>query len=152
MFFRRETPRTPTFDDRLGNLKQFRFEVAREGAQRAIAKRDGCGAVVEDLGEGKVKIGKAGVLVGSEIAHLVHGGYEMFLRAPSGKELPALASQLKALHAFDEDLCEGLGHTSLYNLSLGTTCDDHLYDRVKDRDHSRPARPWEKKAARPVRA
>ena len=103
---------------------------------------------MEDAGGGKVTIGKAGVLVGPEIAHLVHGGYQMFLRTPSGREVPALADQLKALHAFDEDLCEGLGLTSLYNVSLGTTCDDHLYDRVKDRDRTHALRPWEKKTAR----
>src|SRR5262249_13779641 len=101
----------------------------------------------EDAGSGQVSIGKAGVLVGNEIAHLVHGGYQMFLRTPSGKELPALAPQLKALHSFDEDLREGLGLTSLYNLSLGTTCDDPLYDRVKDRDAKPHARPWEVKSA-----
>ena len=48
--------------------------------------------------------------------------------------MPALASQLQALHAFDEDLREALGLTSLYNVSLGTTADEHLYDRLEDRD------------------
>ena len=40
----------------------------------------------------------------------------------------------EALHEFDDDLREGLGLTTLYNQALGTTCDDHLYDRVEDRD------------------
>jgi len=71
----------------------------------------------------------------------------MFFRTPSGRELPAQASQLKALHAFDEDLREGLGLTSLYNLSLGTTSDDHMYDRVEDRDAPRRPHPWDKPAA-----
>ena len=69
----------------------------------------------------------------------------MFLKTASGKQLPALAPQLKALHAFDEDLREGLGITSLYNQSLGTTCDDHLYDRVKDRDAVAHGHPWDKR-------
>ena len=99
---------------------------------------------------GKVKLGKAGVLVGGEIALLVSGGYQMFLRTPSGKELPALASQLKTLHAFDEDLREALGLTSLYNVSLGTTADEHLYDRVEDRTSRVHPRPWEKKTPRSV--
>src|ERR1044071_9919037 len=123
MFFRRETPHPLTFEDRIANLKPFGFEVTRDSGGHAMAKRNGCGAMVEDAGGGKVAIGKAGVLLGSEIAHLVHGGYQMFLRAPSGRETPAQADQLKALHAFDEDLREGLGLTSLYNVSLGTTCD-----------------------------
>src|SRR5262245_21521829 len=146
MLFRRQKPHQWTFDERLGNLKQLGFESSRESSGRAVVKRAGCGAIVEDAGNGHVKVGKAGVMMGHEIAHLVHGGFQMFLRTPSGKELPALAPQLKTLHAFDEDLREGLGLTSLYNLSLGTTADDHLYDRVEERDEAhRPERPWQKK-------
>jgi len=147
MFFRNQKPHEWTFDERLGNLKQFHFEVQRQGAGARVT-RDGSGAMVQDLGNGQVKVGKAGVLVGGEIANLVSRGYQMFLRTPSGKEIPALADQLKKLHAFDEDLREGLGLTSLYNLSLGTTSDDHLYDRVEDRDQPHHPRPWETKAAR----
>ncbi len=106
--------------------------------------RKGFAAMVEEVAAGKLSLGKAGLVVGSEIAELVHGGYQMFFRTPSGKELPALASQLKELHAFDEDLREGLGLTSLYNQSLGTTSPAHLYDRVRDRDQPPPAHPWEK--------
>ena len=148
MFFTREKPQQWTLESRLANLKQFGFETGRDASGKALAKRGGCAATVEDTGEGKVNIGKAGVLIGGEIAHLIHGGYQMMLRTPSGKELPALAEHLTALHSFTEDLREGLGLTSLYNHSLGTTCDDHLYDRVQARDAavSHP-RPWEKKAA-----
>jgi hypothetical protein len=146
MFFRNQKPHEWTFEERLGNLKQLDFELQRQGAG-ALVTRDGCGAIVQDLGSGKVQVGKAGLLVGGEIANLVSRGYQMFLRTPSGKELPALADQLKKLHAFDEDLREGLGLTSLYNLSLGTTSDDHLYDRVEDRDEPHKPRPWEIKAA-----
>lgn len=147
MFFRRETPHQLTFADRIANLKPFGFEVVSDRGGRTVAKRNGCGATLDDAGAGQVAIGKAGVLVGQEIAHLVHGGYEMFLRTPSGRELPAQAGQLKALHAFEEDLREGLGLTSLYNVSLGTTCEDHLYDRVRNRDRTPAPRPWEKKPA-----
>src|SRR6266550_795678 len=146
MFFRNQKPHQWTFEERLNNLKQFRFEVQRQGAG-ALVTREGCGAMVEDLGDGRVKVGKAGLRVGIEIASLVSRGYQMFLRTPSGKELPALAEHLKALHAFEEDLREGLGLTSLYNLSLGTTAEDHLYDRVEDRDEPHAPKPWEKKLA-----
>jgi len=146
MFFRNQKPHEWTFDERLANLTQFRFEVGRQSGG-ALVTRDGCGAMVEDLGGGQVKVGKAGVLLGGEIASLVSRGYQMFLRTPSGKEIPALAGQLKKLHAFDEDLREGLGLTSLYNLSLGTTSGDHLYDRVEDRDAPHHPRPWETKAS-----
>lgn len=147
MFFRREKPRVWTFQDRIANLKDYGFESAPAPGGGVLAKRNGYGATLQDAGDGKVHIGKAGLLVGGEIAVLVHGGYQMFLRTPSGRELPALAAQLTALHAFDEDLREGLGLTSLYNTSLGTTCEDHLYDRVQDRDAPPHPRPWDKKAA-----
>jgi hypothetical protein len=146
MFFRNQKPHQWTFEERLARLKQLDFKVQQQGAG-ALVTRDGCGAMVQDLGSGKVHVGKAGVLVGGEIANLVSRGYQMFLRTPSGKEIPALADQLKKLHAFEEDLREGLGLTSLYNLSLGTTSDDHLYDRVEDRDEPHKPRPWETKAA-----
>ena len=144
MFFRNEKPKLPTFEERIANLKQFGFASAPESASRCRVTRDGCGAVIEDLGGGKVAIGKAGVLLGDEIAELVNAGYQMFLRTPSGRETPALASHLKTLHAFDEDLREALGLTSLYNLSLGTTSDAHMYDRVIDRDQGPHSHPWDK--------
>jgi hypothetical protein len=43
--------------------------------------------------------------------------------------IPALATHLER-----QDLGEGLGLTSLYNLSLGTTSRRTLYDWVEDRD------------------
>jgi hypothetical protein len=149
MFFRNAKVTQPTFDERLSNLNQFGFSVSRQsgaaaGAAGAKVTRQGFGAIVEDLGGSDVKLGKAGLLAGEEIATLVHGGYQMFLRTPSGQEFPALAPQLKKLHAFDEDLREGLGLISLYNVSLGTTSDAHMYDRVAERDQAPHARPWEK--------
>jgi len=73
----------------------------------------------------------------------VDGGYQKFFRAPSGAQKPALASELKALHEFEEDLKAGLGLVSLYNESLGTVSTYYLYDRVKDRDQGVPRRVWE---------
>lgn len=146
MFFRNQKPHQWTFEERLANLKPFRMDVGRQSGG-ALVTRNGCGALVEDTGNGQVKVGKAGIMLGHEIATLVSRGYQMFLRTPSGKEIPAQAEQLKQLHAFEEDLREGLGLTSLYNLSLGTTSDDHLYDRVEDRDAPHHPRPWEVKAS-----
>jgi hypothetical protein len=152
MFFRRAKPHEFTFEERLENLKKLGFEIKMEAPGRALVTRGGCGAIVESAsetpGDGGVKIGKAGVLMGGEIGLLVNHGYQMFLSTPSGRERPALASHLRTLHAFDEDLREGLGLTSLYNLSLGTTTDEHLYDRVEERDEGPHSHPWDKKAAR----
>jgi hypothetical protein len=144
MFFRRDKAPQTTFEDRIANLKQYGFQSIRQSNNTARVTRGSIGAIVDSLGDGKVKIGKVGVLVGDEIAELVNHGYQMFVRTPSGEELPALAGHLKELHAFDEDLREGLGLTSLYNLSLGTTTDAHMYDRVVDRDKGIAPRPWEK--------
>jgi hypothetical protein len=144
MFFRREVPHLSSFDEIIGNLKKLGFSTAPEPSGGVRVTRKGFGAVVKDAGKGKVDLTKAGVLVGNEIAHLVNGGYQMFLATPSGKQVPARAPQLTGLHAFDEDLREGLGLTSLYNLSLGTTSEAHLYDRVTNRDQPHGPRPWEK--------
>jgi len=156
MFFRNAKPKKWTFDDRLASLTQAGLTVSRDSggstgaaasasaAASARVTRGGFGALIEDKGKGDVAIGKAGLLVGKEIAVLVNGGYQMFLRTPSGKELPALATHLTSLHAFDEDLREALGLTSLYNLSLGTTSEAHMYDRVVDRDRTPHPHPWEK--------
>jgi hypothetical protein len=147
MFFRRTTPRVPTFEDRIANLKEFKFEAKREGSRSALVSRGGCAAMIEDAGNGAVKIDKAGVLVAGEIGMLVSRGYQMFLRTPAGREIPALAGHLHKLHDFDEDLREALGLTSLYNLSLGTTSDEHLYDRLEERDEGPHKHPWDKSNA-----
>jgi hypothetical protein len=144
MFFRRPTPHKFDFNERIRDLKTAGFDVQTEGPGRVRVTRGGCGAILEDSGKGDVKIGKAGVLIGHEIGVLTSRGYQMFLRTPSAREVPAQAAHLHKLHAFDEDLRESLGLTSLYNVSLGTTTEAHLYDRVEDRDAGEPHRPWEK--------
>jgi hypothetical protein len=108
MFFRNQKPKVENFEERIAGLKELGFVPTMESAGRCRVTRGCCGAIIEDLGGGKMGIGKAGVLVGGEIALLIHGGYQMFLRTPSGKEVPALAPHLKTLHEFDDDLREGL--------------------------------------------
>jgi hypothetical protein len=144
MFFRREAPHVPSFDEHLQNLKKLGFTTSPDPVGGTRASRKGFAATVKDLGHGKVALGHSGLLVGNEIAHLVNAGYQQFFGTPSGKKIAALASHLTTLHDFDEDLREGLGLTSLYNLSLGTTSEAHMYDRVKDRDHQHGPAPWEK--------
>ena len=147
MFFRHEKPQQWTFEERISHLKEFGFSSASLGAGKVRVTRGHFAAIVENAAEGKVQVDHAGLLKGDQIATLANRGYQMFFRTPSGQEFPALAQQLKDLHAFDEDLREGLGLTSLYNLSLGTTTDAHLYDRVEDRDRHSHVRPWENKGA-----
>ena len=144
MFFQREKARNLTFDQRLDNAREYGFAIENAGDGRARVVREGCAAVIEDRPE-RPHVNKAGLVVGNEIALLMHGGYQTFWRTPSGRVLPALAPQLKALHRFEEDLKEALGLTSLYNESLGTTCDQHMYDRIVNRDRGVAPRPWERK-------
>jgi hypothetical protein len=151
MFFRREKLLEPTFTERLDGLRKLGFSTSPAGAGpagsgRAQITRDGIGAVIEDRPGQHPRVNRAGFVLGDEIGLLVNRGYQMFWRTPSGRTAPALATHLKALHAFEEDLKEGLGLPSLYNESLGTTSDLHLYDRVEHRDQGDADKPWEHKA------
>ena len=137
MFFRNQKPHTTSFSERLTKVREAGFNVKGEGSRATVTKL-GCGAVIEDGGERGPLVDKAGVVVGDEIGLLVDGGYQKFFRTPKGRKVPALAEHLKALHAFQEDLREALGLVSLYNQGLGTTFDQHMYDRVKGRDARTP--------------
>jgi hypothetical protein len=143
MFFRRERPKQLTFDERLQAAEKLGFKVELEGEGRALLTRQGCGAIVRDAGE-KPEIGKAGIMIGGQIGRLIDAGYQKFYEA-DGRRVPALATHLTALHAFEEDLREALGLTSLYNESLGTVNDAHLYDRVRGRDRGGMTRPWDQR-------
>ncbi len=147
MFFRREKPHVSTFQEHIENLKKFGFTAEITSSGHALVSRDGIGALVEDRPGQRPHVNKAGLLVQREIGLLVNGGYQMFWQTPAGRRLPARAEQLKNLHNFEEDLKEGLGLPSLYNESLGTTSDLHLYDRVEHRDQGDLHRPWDEKIA-----
>jgi hypothetical protein len=142
MFFRREKSHEPTFTERLDGLRKLGFSTSPAGSGKAQVLRDGIGAIIEDRADQHPHVNKAGLVLGDEIGLLVNHGYQMFWQSPGGRRVPALATQLKALHAFEEDLKEGLGLTSLYNESLGTTSDLHLYDRVEHRDQGDAPEPW----------
>jgi len=142
MFFRREQPKTPTFADRMEALRKAGFTTAPQAGGVVRASRGNC--AVDLTGDhGCVCVGVAGMLMASEIGALVDGGFQKFFRTPSGKNRPALADDLKALHNFEEDLKETLGQAIYYNLALGTVSKFYLYDRVKDRDRGVPKRAWE---------
>jgi hypothetical protein len=143
MFFRRVTPHVPSFAERVEGLKKHGFTVKPE-SKRAQVSRDGIGAVIEDQGGEHPHVQRPGLMMAGEIGLLINGGYQMFWRTPGGKQLPAQAAQLKALHSFEEDLKLGLGLPSLYNQGLGTTSDLHLYDRVEHRDLADGHKPWVK--------
>jgi hypothetical protein len=134
MFFRREKPRQLAFSDRLDALRAAGFAVESQGSGKARISKHGCAAVLEDRGSDIPAVSNAGVVIGSEIGMLVNGGYQQFFVTPARKKFPALSTQLRALHDFNEDLREALGEISYYNESLGTISDQHMYDRVEGRD------------------
>ena len=143
MFFRRERPQTPTFAQRMDRVRQAGFTVTPLAGGLTRVTRGECAADLKESGGAVEAPGRAGILVGEEIGVLVDGGFQKFFQTPTGKRRPALADQLVALHAFEEDLKEALGQQSYYNESLGTVSALYLYDRVKDRDRGVPKRVWE---------
>jgi hypothetical protein len=149
MFFRQK-PKVATFAERVELLKNAGFATETLPDGRVKITKSGVGAIVGDEGKNQPRMERAGILVGSEIATLLNGGYQMFLETPSGKRIPATADQLKALHEFEEDVRAALGMVDLYNTSLGTTSPKHMYDRVFKRESGRQPKPWEKKEHRIV--
>jgi hypothetical protein len=142
MFFRREHINIPTFAERMESLRKAGLTVASLAGGTVRASRENCAVDLKEV-DGKVCVGRAGILMGNEIGALVDGGYQKFFRTPSGKNKPALADELKAVHNFEEDLKENLGQAMLYNEALGTVSTYYLYDRVQDRDAGVPKRVWE---------
>jgi len=150
MFFRRERPKVPTFNERVELLKKAGFDLQKLQDGRIRITQHGIGAVIGDEGKNQPAIEKAGVLVGSDVATLLNAGYQMFLEVPSGKRYPATAEQLRALHQFEDDVKEALDLVNLYNTSLGTTTPKHQYDRVYKRDSGQQPKPWDKEEHRIV--
>jgi hypothetical protein len=144
MFFRRKRPQPTTSEQKLDELVKAGFAVDAQGDGRVRVARDAYAAILEKAPDGNVHVvTRAGLMIGDEIGALVDGGFQKFFQAPSGRRKPALASELKGLHDFNEDLREALGIASYYNESLGTVSTLYLYDRVKDRDTGVPKRVWE---------
>ena len=143
MFFRRETLKKASFPEQLQSLRDGGFTATTLPSGEVKVARGGIGALLREA-DGQARLAApAGVEMGDEIGSLVDGGYQKFFRTLSGRQKPATADELKALHDFEEDLAETLGLESLYNEALGTVSTYYLYDRVKDRDRGVPKRVWE---------
>jgi len=139
-----------SYDDAVAWLRDHGFDILEApGTQnRVFLKKLNVSAAIEKSADGGVKIfARPGYLVGGEIAKLIDRGYQKFLRTTK-TELPATADHLTAIHQFTEELKEATGAPSLYNESLGTVTDNHVYDRIEERDKpvaQRPKRPWDAK-------
>lgn len=144
MFFRRQKTHIPSFAEKINALPGAGFNVENRQDGSVKVTRNHCGAIVEQGPGGLPAVKQAGIVVGNDLAEVEHGGFQMFLRTADGVRRPALAAHLKALHALQEDLWKTLGLTSLYNTSLGSTCQSHVYDRVEERDHGVEPRAWER--------
>lgn len=142
MFFKREKAQVATFSTQLDALRSAGFTVEQTGGGTRVVKGL-LGATVREGSAWPLEILEIGLVVGPELALLTDLGFQKIFMTAKGKKMPALAEHLVALHAFEEDLREAAGLTSLYNQGLGTTNEKHLYDRVKDRDHGVPKRAWE---------
>jgi hypothetical protein len=144
MFFRRVELKRLTFEERLEQVRRAGFTVNMQpGTRRVRISRDGCAVVLDFADEAPRVVESAGVEMTGEIGALTDGGFQKFFLTASGKRKPALATDLRALHDFQEDLREALGEVSLYNEALGTVSTFYLYDRVKDRDKGVAKRAWE---------
>jgi hypothetical protein len=143
MFFRRERPKNPTFNDRMDSVRKAGFAVNPLSGGVMRASRGAYGVDIKDDGGIVRPVHRAGVVMGSEIGALIDAGYQKFFRTESGKQKPASADELKELHDFEEDFKEALGQESYYNESLGTVSTFYLYDRVANRDRGVPKRVWE---------
>jgi len=130
MFFTRSKPAIVSFEQKLQKLRDAGFTVSAGEAGTTRVSRGVCAA--ELTSEPSIK--HAGILAGNEIAAVVDMGFQKQLHTKSGVRLPVRAEYLKSLHAFLEDLREALGLTSLYNESIGSTNQAHLYDRVAGRE------------------
>lgn len=133
-----------TYSEVLERLRSLQFDVSpvENVANQMTVSKYGCAAIIgpDDQGGTYALIHRPGILFGKEIAHLVNRGYQQQFHTARG-DFGATAEHLHALHRFTEELKEAAGAASLYNESLGTTSDDHLYDRLKGRDLPAAKRP-----------
>lgn len=138
-----------TYNEVLARLRSLHFDVTAvpNVANQVQVAKYGCAAILAPGSDGSSYslIHRPGVLFGQEIAHLINRGYQQQFHTARG-DFGATAEHLRRLHDFTEELKEAAGAASLYNESLGTISDDHLYDRLKGRDlpmAQRPVPAWE---------
>lgn len=143
MFFKREKIKVLDFAAHLEQLRSLGYQAESIPGGARIVKGNLAARLAESTA-GAPSITDVGIAVGAEIALLTDLGYQKIFLTPSGRKLAAVAEHLTALHAFEEDLREALGITSLFNQGLGTTNEKHLYDRVENRDSGASRHPWQR--------
>jgi hypothetical protein len=139
-----------SFDQVLDWLRNHGFQISSSGSATIVTKNGVSAQLAKNPKVAKADpsdvqiLDRPGIIVGGEVSRLIDRGYQKFLKT-SKVERPATADDLKTLHAFNEEIREAIGATSLYNEALGSVSDRYVYDRVRGReDGQRKPRPWEK--------
>jgi hypothetical protein len=117
----------------VARLRTTGFAVSEQDQRRFLVSRDGCAAILEDLGGTPRFSISPGLIQGNAIARLVDAGFQKFWQVDR-RRFPARAEELKALHGFEQDLRAALGATTLYNQALGTVSSKYVYDRLEGRE------------------
>src|SRR5580700_180283 len=70
------------------------------------------------------------IMINGQFTRLWDAGYQKFLLTDEGLKVPALATHLKNLRKFNEELRTALGVPTFYNEALGSVSQISVYDRV----------------------
>lgn len=139
-----------SYDQAVAHLRSSQFDVQDAGAvaktsldRPVLVSKDGCGAIIACGPKNSVAlIHKPGFIIDGEIATLLDRGFYKFLKT-SKWEIAATYDRLNATHRFSEELKEIIGAISLYNESLGSINDEHMYDRLRGHNKDgQPAAGW----------
>jgi len=136
----------PGFEQWIERLKEAGFLVHAEGGEVRISRlqisKHGCGAVLEAAASGEPQFAvRPGLETPQGIAHLLDRGFQKFWQEGE-RQFPALSTQLKALHQFDQDLRAVMAVTALYNEALGTVSSRYVYDRLEGREKKKRHQPF----------
>jgi hypothetical protein len=139
----RKTIPPPTLDQAVAWLRDHQFDVTPEPAGAFRVQKHGCVAVLTSgLSALKEKSAvfnlRPHILIAGQPARILDRGYQKFLHVPGLPDRTATAAHLQALHLFQEELAQAIGHDQIYNEALGTVSDTYVYDRVKGRADIRP--------------
>ena len=116
-------------------LKHAGFEIVEvsQTPEKIGLKKYGCVRyLTREPDGGWAPAGPAYLIVRGQEYELEDHGYQKFWRH-AGKRFPIRVSELRNLHAFDQQVRECLRWKSLYNESLGTTSARSVYDRLSGR-------------------
>ena len=134
MVRKNEAANKPDYTASMERLKNAGFAVTECGENRVLIGKNGCGAMLGRSASGETHmITRPGLLLGDRIAHLLDRGFQKFWQ-DEGRNVPALAEQLKALRDFSEELNAAIGLTTLYNQALGSVSARYVYDRMEGRE------------------